>query len=188
MEKEKENLSKIDDSKLLNKKRSNGETKDQPLSKKKQLVKQLEFYFSDINLMSDKFLRNILIRDPEKGVEITVIQNFNKIIEILKGIPDMTTRINYIKKAVIQSKSLKLNTRQNKILRTEKYNESKIDKSEIDDCTVYVENLPGTITHELLTQIFSRCGQVLLVSIPKFADKTVKGFAFITFSVRFSLK
>jgi len=53
----------------------------------------------------------------------------------------------------------------------------------VDSRTVYVEEFPTNIDHEWLKTIFTTCGTVNYVSLPKYKHNSqVKGFAFIEFS------
>ncbi len=104
--------------------------------------------------------------------------------EILLNVQDLSKRINYIKDAIDSSSILKLNKKNNKIKRKQDFNLDKVDNNEIDERCIYVENLPININHDLLISIFSRCGKVVHVSIPKFSDnKKPKGFGFVIFEV-----
>jgi len=149
-------------------------------NRKKELTRQLEFYFSDINILNDKFLRNLISSDNDKGVDINVILSFNKVKEILSGIDDQESKINLLKKSVDHSKKLKFF--KNKILRREKFELNKLDQKEIDKKSIYVENVPNDVTHDVLYKLFTRYGKVLHISIPKYSEtKKSKGFVFIIF-------
>jgi RNA recognition motif-containing protein len=153
---------------------------------KLKLQKQIEFYFSDANLLNDKFLRNLISKDNERGVDISIIENFNKIKILLSGIETKEKKEKYLKQAIKASKSIKFsNINPEKIIRNSSFNLNKAEKAN-DEKTVYVENLPADITHEQLVKIFSRVGNVLHASIPKFSDnKLAKGFAFIIFENKY---
>lgn len=167
-------------------KRTEENTNEENKSQRITLKKQLEFYFQDENLLNDKFLQKFLLRDADKGVPITIIENFNKIKEILKDIKEYNKKIDYIKSAVEASTFIKLNKKQNKIKRIQEFSLEKLNTDEIDERTLYVENLPVNISHNLLTKIFSHCGKVIHVSIPKFSDtKQPKGFGFVIFKVKY---
>lgn len=52
----------------------------------------------------------------------------------------------------------------------------------VDNCTVYVENIKADADHEWVSQFFLEFGNVVYVSIPKYKhNKTNKGFAFVEF-------
>ena len=144
---------------------------------KLKLQKQIEFYFSDANLLNDKFLRNLINKDNEKGVELSIIENFNNIKKLLSGIDTEEKKKKYLRSAIHFSKLIKFsNINPSKIVRISNFDLNKSEKSN-DEKTVYVENLPADITHEQLVKIFSRVGNVLHSSIPKFSDNNLaKGF------------
>lgn len=59
-----------------------------------------------------------------------------------------------------------------------------------DPVTIYVvltlnfntkENISEGTTHESLEEYFSKVGSVAYISLPKFEDKKLKGFAFVEF-------
>ncbi|RXN33730.1 la-related 7 [Labeo rohita] len=53
---------------------------------------------------------------------------------------------------------------------------------DVDNRTVYVELLPKTVTHVWLERVFSKCGNVVYVSIPRYKSTGhPKGFAFVEF-------
>ena len=169
---------------LQNKKKREEEKTEKSESKIKQLKKQIEFYFSDENIINDKFLKKFFNREEDPGVPITIIENFNKVKSLLSDVNDLNKRLEFIKSAIGTSNLIKLNIKRNKILRINPLSINKINRDDIDERTIYVENLPTIINHNLLKTIFSRCGEVLNVSIPKFEDKKTKGFGFVTFKVK----
>ena len=149
------------------------------IDQKKEIQKQIEFYFSDINLINDKYMRTLISMNSE-GIEIKIFLKFNKIKTLLEDFENESEKSKFIKKALENSKKLKVVS--NKIIRIEKFSIKNINQKEIDDRMVYIENIPLDISHETLNQIFSNFGKVIHISIPKIAKlKKPKGFAFITF-------
>lgn len=63
------------------------------------------------------------------------------------------------------------------------FDESKVkDEQAVENCTIYVENIPSHVNHEWIEKIFQEFGQVAYVSLPKFKQsKEPKGFAFVEF-------
>lgn len=56
------------------------------------------------------------------------------------------------------------------------------EKTNVDECTIYVEQLKSDATHDLLESVFAEFGNVVYVSIPKYRHNgAVKGFAFVEF-------
>ncbi|KAI4469391.1 lupus la protein-related [Holotrichia oblita] len=141
--------------------------------RKKQLynsiMQQMEFYFSDSNLVKDKFLLPIVEKSPE--VDISIFLKFNKIRKL-------TTNPEDVIKAINNSQLLELTEDKTKVKRKTpiKMNEN------VDNCTLYVERIKVDATHEWLASIFSEFGTVNYVSIPKYKhNKVNKGFAFVEF-------
>ncbi|PRP86062.1 la-related protein 7 [Planoprotostelium fungivorum] len=58
---------------------------------------------------------------------------------------------------------------------------STADPSAYDHRTVYAENLPENYSHDSIKEMFSNIGPVSYVSLPKYPDKSLKGYAFIEF-------
>lgn len=111
-------------------------------------------------------------------VDLSVFLKFNKIREL-------TTDINRISKGVQASTILSLSEDGMKVRRITPI----AQKENIDECTVYVQNLPPDADHETLSSIFSQYGQVVYVSIPRFKNnKKIKGFAFVEFDTIESAK
>ncbi|XP_018567612.1 la-related protein 7 [Anoplophora glabripennis] len=141
--------------------------------RKKQLyssiLQQMEFYFSDSNLSKDRFLSQLISENPH--VDITVFLKFNKIRKLNCTLEDIC-------KAVGKSNLIGLSEDREKIYRKQPL---KV-KQNVDDCTIYVENIKADANHEWLTQVFSEFGTVVYVSIPKYKqNKGNKGFAFVEF-------
>jgi hypothetical protein len=143
---------------------------------KNQLKTQIEFYFSDENLLNDKFLKKYMLGD--NIIDISILLKFNKLRKLLAGFSEKHS-IKAIKSALKHSKLLKV--KNDKISRINKFDCDDIVINDINKRTVYAENIPPDTTHEVITELFSRYGVVKHVSIPKSEGKK-KGFAFITFA------
>lgn len=180
----------------------------------------MEFYWSDANLLKDKWLRgqipslqqrdssscsssstltgDIVPSSSSKDADgenarcwVPLVQflSCNRIRQIVFEDPQQmhseSEAIKLLEEAVANSKFLKLNSLRNAVTRVAPL--PRIDDSE--ERTLYAEHLPDDITHEALSALFSSAvsqptggGQVTYVSIPRFDDGRVKGFAFVEFS------
>ncbi|XP_065886873.1 la-related protein 7-like [Dysidea avara] len=149
--------------------------KHRKFKKKTKLLKtiqdQLEFYFGDSNLHKDRFLQKKIQEHPEGYVPIEVIASFNKM-------KSLTQDRTLIVKAMKNSSLLEVSADEQLVRRTTPLSEL----SNVDERTLYVENLPLDFTHETLKATFKKYGTVTYVSIPRFKNKLVKGFAFVEFS------
>jgi len=147
------------------------------------LVKQIEFYLSDANLRHSKFLLPIYEASP--WICIKTFLTFNKIAgmlsELLGEDSEEDVREAELCKAleVISSETIQLSECKKMLGRKTPFTPS--SQSEVDNCTVYVENIPAEADHDFLRNLFSTYGEVVYVSIPKFKSGRSKGFAFVEF-------
>lgn len=153
--------------------KSSNASRGKPRFRKKALhaaiLKQMEFYFSDANLCKDRFLSNLIKQDPY--VDLNVFISFNKIQEL-------TTSPERIAKALQGSTMLALSEDGNKVRRITPI----VKRENVDECTIYVQNLPFDADHETLITVFSHYGKVVYVSVPRYkSNKKIKGFAFVEF-------
>ena len=177
----------------------NQETNDVPRKKPRQrkkalhaaILKQMEFYFGDSNLSKDRFLSELIKRNPGKfqiyllfkyvlfkniiayfsDVSIDTFLKFNRI-------KALTTERSRIAKALRNSTMLEVSHDGTTVRRTTPI----IEKTNVEECTVYVQRLPSDIDHEWLCKHFSEFGKVAYVSLPKFKyNNKIKGFAFVEF-------
>lgn len=52
----------------------------------------------------------------------------------------------------------------------------------VDSVTIYVEKLPPHADHDWIKSVFSSCGKVVYVSLPRYkSNRAIKGFAFVEF-------
>ncbi|XP_032830213.1 la-related protein 7 [Petromyzon marinus] len=138
-----------------------------------EIRRQIEFWFGDTNLHKDKFLRQVVDASPDGFVPLSVLMSFNRM-------KTLSTDINIIRRAVSTSTQLEVSSDGLKIRRSSPLGPKPEDE---DERTVYVERLPHGVTHEWLSRVFSPCGRVLYVSLPRFRSSgDAKGFAFIEFS------
>ncbi|KAH9629698.1 hypothetical protein HF086_001511 [Spodoptera exigua] len=141
--------------------------------RKKQLydniLKQMEFYFSDANLTKDRFLGDLVKSDPYVPLELFL--KFNKV-------RSLTQDVNDIAKAMKNSTLLELSEDRLKVKR-----KTAVLPYDADSRTVYVESIPVTASREWLERVFSDYGHVAYISLPKFKNsQKIKGFAFIEFN------
>ncbi|XP_050971904.1 la-related protein 7 isoform X2 [Labeo rohita] len=144
-------------------------------SRVKQLLaevkKQVEFWFGDVNLHKDRFMKNIIQQSRDGYVDISVLTSFNRMKKL-------TTDVKLIARALKNSAIVEVNLEGTHVRRRDPLGESPKD---VDNRTVY-ELLPKTVTHVWLERVFSKCGNVVYVSIPRYKSTGhPKGFAFVEF-------
>lgn len=93
-------------------------------------------------------------------------------------IKNITTNIEEIRKALATSDLLKVSEDGKQVKRI-----TEISKNDAaDECTIYVEGLPKTATHDYMKEIFQRYGEVTYVSLPRYKhSRKIKEFGFVEF-------
>lgn len=106
---------------------------------------------------------------------MSVFLNFNKIKAILDGCSESD-----LAKALTRSELLELSEDQSKVRRKPDIPMKTVE--EIDECTIYVEQIPINFNHDIIFDIFTRYGQVNYVSLPRYKkSKQIKQFGFVEF-------
>lgn len=132
----------------------------------------MEFYFSDANLRKDRFMTELVQENDEGYVDLEVFLTFHKI-------QSFTNDVKVIASALESSEFLQLSEDRSRVKRTTRLEY----KPNVDECTLYVERLPMNADHAWLKTTFSKHGQVLYVSLPRYRhNNKMKGFAFVEFS------
>ncbi|KAK6494013.1 la-related protein 7 [Huso huso] len=145
-------------------------------SRVKQLLsdvkKQVDFWFGDVNLHKDRFLREKLEKSRDGYVDISMLTTFNRMKKL-------TTDVKLIARALKNSMVVELNLEGTKMRRRHALGE---DPKNVNERTVYVELLPKNVTHSWLERVFTKCGNVVYISVPRYKSTgDPKGFAFIEF-------
>ncbi|XP_066576523.1 la-related protein 7 [Amia ocellicauda] len=145
-------------------------------SRVKQLLadvkKQVEFWFGDVNLHKDRFLRELVEKSRDGYIDISVLTTFNRMKK-------MTTDIKLIARALKNSSVVEVNLEGTRIRRQLPLGE---DPKNTDQRTVYVELLPKNVSHSWIERVFTRCGNVVYTSVPRYKSTGhPKGFAFVEF-------
>jgi len=176
---EKENNPEVDEKQdLPEKNRPKKPHKKRQKGLYKRIGDQLEFYFSDANLRRDGYLTKLIEKEP--WVPLSEFEKFNKIQTMVKELISERTLEEHLVKALQVKKStlLELSEDLSKVKRVT----SLSTKENIEECTIYVENIPPTSNHDTLKELFKPYGNVVYVSIPKFrVSQKPKGFAFFEF-------
>lgn len=107
-----------------------------------KVLDQLNFYFSDENIVHDKYFRSLIQSNTEQAVKIDTLLSFNKIQYLLKDIND-DYRYYYLFISVKNySNFLCLSSNSKSIKRKEEFNFSKFKEiqNEIDKKTIYIDS------------------------------------------------
>ncbi|XP_069599932.1 la-related protein 7 [Ranitomeya imitator] len=136
------------------------------------IAKQVDFWFGDVNLHKDRFLREQIEKSRDGYIDLSLLASFNKMKKL-------TTDPKLIARALKNSSVVEINLDSTKIRRRLPLGEKPQD---VDARTVYAELLPKNVTHSWIERVFGKCGTVVYISIPRYRTTgDTKGFAFIEF-------
>ncbi|XP_029452154.1 la-related protein 7 isoform X2 [Rhinatrema bivittatum] len=135
------------------------------------IAKQVDFWFGDVNLHKDRFLREQIEKSRDGWVPPSTFSSH--------GTLKLTTDEKLIARALKSSSVVELNLQGTKIRRRLPLGEKPLD---VDNRTVYVELLPKNVNHSWIERVFGKCGDVVYISIPRYKSTgDPKGFAFVEF-------
>ncbi|WVZ89040.1 hypothetical protein U9M48_035499 [Paspalum notatum var. saurae] len=119
-----------------------------------KITKQVEYYFSDINLATTEHLMRFITKDPEGYVPISVIAGFKKVKASVQNNAMLAAALRTSTKLVVNDDG-------KRVKRQEPFTES--DLQELQSRIVVAENLPGDPSYQNLKKIFSAVGSVVSI-------------------------
>ncbi|RNA27128.1 lupus La [Brachionus plicatilis] len=145
-----------------------------------KIVKQIEYYFGDINLSKDKFLQEETQKDSG-WVPLETMVKFNRLKQL-------TTDYNVIIDALKNSTSdlLEIDEENLKIRRAKPLPENLSEfETNLKQNTVYVKGFAPEMTLDDLYSFFDQHGKVLQIFMKRFpATRQFKGSVFVTFETQ----
>ncbi|CAN6380946.1 unnamed protein product [Urochloa humidicola] len=121
---------------------------DDPVHK---IRKQVEYYFSDINLATTEHLMRFISKDPEGYVPISVVAGFKKIKALVQSNSMLASALRTSSKLVVTDDGTR-------VKRVQPFTES--DLEELQARIVVAENLPDDHCYQNLMRLFSAAGSV----------------------------
>lgn len=137
-----------------------------------KILKQVEFYFGNSNLLKDKFLSGLIAKNDEGWVEIAIIASFAR----MKA---MTTDLKVVESALRKSESLLVvNDDGDKVRRA-----LSLDGVEYKESHwIYAKGFAEDATLEAIESFWGTKGTVLCVRMRRFRDTSkFKGSVFVEF-------
>ncbi|KAK3136364.1 hypothetical protein QOZ80_5BG0432800 [Eleusine coracana subsp. coracana] len=119
-----------------------------------KITKQVEYYFSDINLATTEHLMRFISKDPEGYVPMSVIAAFKKIKALIHNNSMLAAALRTSSKLVVSEDG-------KRVKRQELFTES--DLQELQSRIVVAENLPGDPSYQNLKKIFSAVASVISI-------------------------
>ncbi|GLJ07369.1 hypothetical protein SUGI_0065470 [Cryptomeria japonica] len=123
---------------------------------RQKVVKQVEFYFSDANLPTDKYLMKFVKKDPDGFVPISVVASFRKI-------KNLVNNHALVGAALRSSSQLVVSEDGKKVKRLHPLPD--IDIEEVQSRTIVAENLPSDYSIQNLEKLFGGVGNVKMVRV-----------------------
>ncbi|KAJ0016878.1 hypothetical protein Pint_09983 [Pistacia integerrima] len=135
---------------------------------KLKIIKQVEYYFSDENLPTDKYMMSLIKKNKEGFVPISVIASFRKLKKLTQDNKSIVAALRESSLLVVSSNGKKVK-RLNPLPVTE-VKDSKL-------FTVLVENLPEDHSVENIRKIFAQAGNIRKICIrdPHATEESKKG-------------
>ncbi|PAN46385.1 hypothetical protein PAHAL_9G182200 [Panicum hallii] len=121
-----------------------------------KIIKQVEYQFSDTNLVANDFLTKIMNKDPEGYVPLSVISSWKKI-------KAMGVTNQLLVRALRTSEKLVVSDDGRRVRRAQPFTER--HKEELQSRMVIAENLPDDSTRNSLEKIFGVIGSVKNIRI-----------------------
>ncbi|KAL6614494.1 hypothetical protein ACP70R_036764 [Stipagrostis hirtigluma subsp. patula] len=121
-----------------------------------QIVKQVEYYFSDENLPTDEFMLKFVKKNKEGFVPIGVIASFRRMKKLVQDLSIIEAALRTSSKLVVSSDGKRVRR-----LHPLPHNELKDAKKS----TVVVENLPPDFSMESIQEKFGIIGKIVNITI-----------------------
>ena len=151
----------------------------------KILLNQIEYYFSDLNLMNDNFLKNEIKKHKKGFVDLRIFLKFKRVKWLFRTFSvDYDLQLEKLSEVLQNSQELVLNKQKNMIKRRIPYKLQELDleleHSRIN-CSIYLETVKPDVTISDIFKIFNDNFKIEKVNLPMNRDRNNKGYAVITF-------
>lgn len=151
------------------------------------LQRQVEFYFSDSNLLKDVKMNQLLAKNKKGYLPFKILLKFNRIKNYLKqqniepGLYFQT-----LAEAFSKSKFLQVNKLKNMVKRIERFSrnpkvKAKLEK-EVEHGSIYVDNVAPGVNESKIADTFSTFGHICKVTLPRHSSGQHKGYCFVHFA------
>lgn len=146
---------------------------------------QIEYYFSDSNLLYDLYMQKLLSKNKKGYIELREFLRFNKVRKNLNKFSNhLGFKLKLLEHSLAKSEILKLNSNKKKVKRRIRWETSKETienfKEKKRKRTIYVENFCTNFTEKDLFEIFQRIGDINTIDLSKDKNNTL-GYCFIEF-------
>ncbi|KAI0228353.1 Lupus La protein [Lamellibrachia satsuma] len=145
----------------------------------KKIVKQIEYYFGDMNLPRDNFLREE-IKKENGWVCLETMVKFNRLKQLTADYNIITTALKASGTTFIQVSEDNEKIRRNPDLPVPEFNKER--NEDLKARSLYAKGFPLDITLDGLIEFFEKFGKVDQIQMRKDAKKSFKGSVFVVFN------
>lgn len=150
-------------------------TNDVVSSLEKNIIKQLEYYFSDSNLYRDKFLQSLITKN-DGWVEIDTLLTFKRLAALSTDPKVIVDAIEKSDEGLIEISEDRAKIRRHPERPLPEQNEEV--RKEIISRTAYCKGFPLTATMNDLIEFFNKYDKVTNIVMRKYLDKATKEYKF----------
>jgi lupus La protein len=142
-----------------------------------KIIRQVEYYFGDLNLTKDKFMQEEIQKD-EGWVSVETLVKFNRLKQLSA---DHTIILTCLKRST--NDLLEVDEEKQRVRRTKALPENPSEfETTLKQNTLYVKGFPEKMSLDDLQTWFEQYGKVLQVFMRRYpATKQFKGSVFVTF-------
>ncbi|KAJ8729678.1 hypothetical protein PYW08_001259 [Mythimna loreyi] len=150
------------------------------------IIRQVEYYFGDLNLPRDKFLREQVTLD-EGWVPLDILTRFNRLAKLTKDTEIIAKALNKATNGLLEVSEDNKKVRRSPDVPIPEMNEER--RKELSNRTIYAKGFPKDATLDDLLKHFKKYDQVENIIMRKFQERSskkrmFKGSVFITFKTR----
>ena len=149
----------------------------------KKIAKQIEYYFSDANLIKDKFMLEQLEKN-NNSVKLSVLATFVRLAQLTKSEDVMVEALKDH-----ESEFMELNKEEMSIRRKKPLPDKEEYKKQLDLRTVHIAGFPDSVSFEDLNRFCARYGEVESLSMRQhYKTKQFKGCIHVSFKTEAEAK
>lgn len=150
------------------------------------IIRQIEYYFGDLNLPRDKFLREQVQLD-DGWVPLEILTRFNRLAKLTKDTEVIAKALNKSTSGLLEISEDNKNVRRSPDVPIPEMNEER--RKELTNRTIYAKGFPKESTLDDLLKHFKQYDHVENIIMRKYQERSTKkrmfkGSAFITFKTR----
>jgi lupus La protein len=149
-----------------------GDSAEPPSHLEKQIIRQVEYYYGDHNIVKDKFLRDQVGPNYDKWVPLETMIKFKRLADLSTDFDVIISALQKSTSGLIEisddRKSIRRSPSHAVPLLTSEY------RTETKARTVYAKGFPPEITFDQLQEFFDQHGKIVAIHMRRNAEKEFK--------------